>query len=34
VAERFGYRVQVSGIGDPDPALGTPTQLAWFDAAA
>jgi 3' terminal RNA ribose 2'-O-methyltransferase Hen1 len=33
VATRFGYRVKLSGIGDPDPALGTPTQMAWFDTA-
>ena len=33
VAARFGYTVELSGIGDADPALGTPTQMAWFDAA-
>jgi 3' terminal RNA ribose 2'-O-methyltransferase Hen1 len=31
IAARFGYRVELSGIGDPDPALGTPTQMAWFE---
>jgi 3' terminal RNA ribose 2'-O-methyltransferase Hen1 len=33
VAARYGYRVEFSGIGDTDAALGTPTQMAWFDAA-
>jgi 3' terminal RNA ribose 2'-O-methyltransferase Hen1 len=33
VAARYGYRVEFSGIGDTDPELGTPTQMAWFDAA-
>lgn len=30
VAERFDYQVTVSGIGDDDPDLGPPTQLANF----
>lgn len=30
VAERFGYQVTVSGIGDEDADLGPPTQLANF----
>jgi 3' terminal RNA ribose 2'-O-methyltransferase Hen1 len=33
VAARYSYRVALSGIGDLDPAFGTPTQMAWFDAA-
>lgn len=28
VADRHGYRVRISGIGDVDPDLGQPTQLA------
>lgn len=30
VARRNGYRVSVSGIGEPDLALGDPTQMALF----
>jgi 3' terminal RNA ribose 2'-O-methyltransferase Hen1 len=30
VAELYGYRVRLDGIGDADPDLGTPTQLAVF----
>lgn len=30
VAGRHGYRVRLDGIGDPDPELGQPTQLAVF----
>lgn len=30
VAERHGYTVELRGIGDPDPELGAPTQLAVF----
>ena len=30
VAERFGYQVRLEGIGDPDPALGHPTQMGIF----
>jgi 3' terminal RNA ribose 2'-O-methyltransferase Hen1 len=30
VAERFGYRVRLEGIGDPDPLLGAPTQMGIF----
>jgi 3' terminal RNA ribose 2'-O-methyltransferase Hen1 len=30
IAERFGYRARLSGIGPPDPALGEPTQLGVF----
>ncbi len=32
VAARYGYSVSFSGIGDLDPALGTPTQMARFEA--
>jgi 3' terminal RNA ribose 2'-O-methyltransferase Hen1 len=30
VATRYGYRVTFRGVGDDDPDVGTPTQLAWF----
>lgn len=30
VAGRHGYRLEISGIGPRDPALGCPTQLAVF----
>ena len=30
VAERHGYAVHYSGIGDEDPELGAPTQMAVF----
>jgi len=30
VAERFGYEVSFAPIGDEDPALGAPTQMAEF----
>jgi 3' terminal RNA ribose 2'-O-methyltransferase Hen1 len=30
VAERFGYGVRFEGIGEPDPALGPPTQMGIF----
>ncbi len=30
VASAHGYRVSFRGVGDPDPDLGTPTQLALF----
>jgi len=30
VAERFGYAVRFEGIGEPDPALGPPTQMGIF----
>jgi 3' terminal RNA ribose 2'-O-methyltransferase Hen1 len=30
VAERFGYGVRFAGIGEPDPELGAPTQMAVF----
>jgi 3' terminal RNA ribose 2'-O-methyltransferase Hen1 len=30
---RFGYTVSYEGIGDPDPALGFPTQMAIFETA-
>ncbi len=30
VAARFGYTVSLRGVGDDDPELGTPTQLALF----
>jgi 3' terminal RNA ribose 2'-O-methyltransferase Hen1 len=29
-AERFGYAVRFEGIGEPDPALGAPTQMGIF----
>ncbi|MBV1852165.1 3' terminal RNA ribose 2'-O-methyltransferase Hen1 [Catellatospora tritici] len=30
VAAEYGYTVAVRGVGDPDPEVGTPTQLALF----
>lgn len=30
VAERFGYAVRFEGIGEADPELGAPTQMAVF----
>jgi 3' terminal RNA ribose 2'-O-methyltransferase Hen1 len=34
VAGTYDYAVRVAGIGDDDPAAGTPTQLAVFTRAA
>jgi 3' terminal RNA ribose 2'-O-methyltransferase Hen1 len=34
VAARFGYDVRVLPVGEPDAALGAPTQLAVFSLAA
>lgn len=31
VANDFGYRVRLSSVGDQDPELGAPTQLAIFN---
>lgn len=33
VAERRGYSVRFAGIGEPDPDLGSPTQMAVFTHA-
>ena len=30
VADRYGYSVRFAGIGEGDPELGSPTQLAVF----
>jgi 3' terminal RNA ribose 2'-O-methyltransferase Hen1 len=30
IAERFGYRVEVKGVGDEDPQVGSPTQMGVF----
>jgi 3' terminal RNA ribose 2'-O-methyltransferase Hen1 len=30
VARRYGYQVEIEGVGDSDAQLGTPTQLAVF----
>ena len=30
ITERFGYRVEISGIGPVDPVCGPPTQMAVF----
>jgi 3' terminal RNA ribose 2'-O-methyltransferase Hen1 len=30
VADRFSYEVRFEGVGDPDPTLGPPTQMAIF----
>jgi 3' terminal RNA ribose 2'-O-methyltransferase Hen1 len=32
ISERYGYTVKFSGIGDVDAVLGTPTQMAQFEA--
>jgi 3' terminal RNA ribose 2'-O-methyltransferase Hen1 len=32
IAERYGYTVTFSGIGDVDPVVGTPTQMARFES--
>jgi 3' terminal RNA ribose 2'-O-methyltransferase Hen1 len=32
IAERFGYAVSFAGIGDEDSVVGTPTQMAVFEA--
>jgi 3' terminal RNA ribose 2'-O-methyltransferase Hen1 len=34
VAETHGYAVAISGVGEPDPAVGAATQLAVFTRAA
>jgi 3' terminal RNA ribose 2'-O-methyltransferase Hen1 len=33
-AARYGYTVQLRGVGEDDPAVGPPTQLALFRRAA
>ena len=30
VASSYGYTVEISGVGDADPQVGAPTQLALF----
>jgi hypothetical protein len=30
VADRFGYRAALRGVGDEDPQVGAPTQMAVF----
>ena len=30
ISERFGYSVEISGVGPVDPVHGPPTQLAVF----
>src|SRR5262249_9555961 len=32
IAERFGYKVRFVGVGPEDSAVGTPTQMAIFNA--
>lgn len=34
VAARYGYTVTFRGVGDGDPEVGSPTQLAWFSKAS
>ncbi len=34
VAQRYGYDVRITGVGDEDPQLGHPTQLATFSKLA
>ena len=31
VSRRYGYRVEERGVGEPDPEMGPPTQMAVFD---
>ncbi|NUR26984.1 MAG: 3' terminal RNA ribose 2'-O-methyltransferase Hen1, partial [Catenulispora sp.] len=31
ITERYAYRAELSGVGDEDPELGTPTQLALYN---
>jgi 3' terminal RNA ribose 2'-O-methyltransferase Hen1 len=31
IADKFSYAVRFSAIGEPDGAVGTPTQMAQFD---
>lgn len=33
VAARFAYAVEITGIGEPDPVLGAPSQMAVFTNA-
>ncbi|MFB9661301.1 3' terminal RNA ribose 2'-O-methyltransferase Hen1 [Glycomyces mayteni] len=33
VADRYGYRVRIEGVGTVDPEAGTPTQMGVFDRA-
>jgi 3' terminal RNA ribose 2'-O-methyltransferase Hen1 len=33
ICERFGYQVRFLPVGDPDPAVGAPTQMAIFTSA-
>ena len=30
IADEFGYRAELSGVGEPHPELGHPTQMAVF----
>ena len=30
VSARYGYGVELRGVGEDDPEVGTPTQLALF----
>jgi 3' terminal RNA ribose 2'-O-methyltransferase Hen1 len=34
VADRYGYAVQITGVGEADPELGAPTQLATLTRRA
>lgn len=34
VAKRYGYAVTFEGVGEQDPVVGSPTQLAWFTKEA
>ena len=34
VARRFGYSARCAGVGEPDPELGSPTQMAVFERQA
>ena len=31
IADRFGYKVRFEGVGEADPELGAPTQMAVFE---
>jgi hypothetical protein len=30
VATRYGYQIRITGVGEHDPDVGAPTQLAVF----
>lgn len=34
ICERYGYSVRISGVGEPDPELGSSSQMAVFSLAS